>query len=51
MKIEEYLKKISNEEGKPVIQRLEHKTASDGPAQVVVSKLANQLLEKYYQLV
>ena len=51
IKVKEYFVKINNEEGTPVIQCLEHKTGSDGPVQVVLSKLAKQLLDKYYQLV
>ena len=51
VKVEEYLNKNINVKGKPVIQCLDHKTGSDGPAQLVVSKLANHLLQKYYQLV
>ena len=54
MKVREYMNQNIGEEGKPVIQCLEHKTGPDGPAQLVVSKLANQLLDKldkYYNLV
>ena len=51
VKVEEYLNKNIDEKGKPVIQCLDHKTGSDGLAQLVVSKLANHLLQKYYQLV
>ena len=51
VKVREYMNKTIGEEGKPVIKCLEHKTGPDGPAQLVVSKLANQLLDKYYNLV
>ena len=51
VKVEEYLNKNIDEKGKPVIQCLDHKTGLDGLAQLVVSKLANHLLQKYYQLV
>ena len=34
-----------------MIQCLEHKTSFEGPAQLVLSKLTNQLLDKCYKLV
>ena len=51
IKVEEYLNKGMNKKGKPIIQCLDHKTGSDGPAQLVISKLTDQLLKKYYRLV
>ena len=51
VKINEYLEMNVNHEGNPVIQCLNHKTSLEGPAQLVLNKLTNQLLDKYYKLV
>ena len=51
VKINEYLEMNVNHEGNPVIQCLDHKTSLEGPAQLVLNKLTNQLLDKYYKLV
>ena len=39
-----------NENGKFVIQCADHKTGSNGPAQLVLDKVTNQLIDKYYHL-
>ena len=51
IKIAEYHQKFTNEDGKFVIQCADHKTGSDGPAQLVLDKNTNHLIDKYYHLV
>ena len=51
IKTEEYQQKFVNESGKYVIQCADHKTGSDGPAQLVLDKFTNKLIDSYYNLV
>ena len=52
IKVEDsYQQKFMNEDGKFMIQYADHKTGTDGPAQLVLDKITNQLNDNYYDLV
>ena len=50
--IEEFTRRIENEEGMVVMTCMQHKTSStQGPAHLVFKKTTDELLSKYYSLV
>lgn len=51
MTIEEFSKRIENEEGMVMMTCMQHKTSTQGPAHLVFNKTTDKLLSKYYSLV
>ena len=49
--VEEFTRRIENEEGMVVMTCMQHKTSTQGPAHLVFNKTTDELLSKYYSLV
>ena len=51
VKVQEFHQRYTNEKGKRVVQCADHKTGPEGPAQLVLNKSKDHLLEQYVNLV